>query len=132
MGLTTLNTYAGIVLVIILLMTTITITRDGFRLNWHSLLIAGSWELHQFGFIVALFQVNSILVFNFFKRLPHIESYFSKAEFTQSIAQVLIAEYDGDNDARYQTPITCGPRDLPHVAHFYRIIHYPLCRHDNF
>ncbi len=40
------------------------------------------WVLQQFGFIVALSQVNCMLAFNFFKSLPFKESCFSKAEFT--------------------------------------------------
>ncbi len=96
------------------------------------------WDLRQFGFIVALAQVNSLLAFNYFNRLPHKESCFSKGNFTRAIAECLIfnEEFETDADVGYQAPLTRGRRDLPHGAHFYRTDGMPpahrLCRHDRF
>ncbi len=116
-------------------MTTTTIVRSGFPLKKSSLLIAGNCSRVFYCCIVSGEQYACI---QFFKCLPHKESWFSKAEFTQSVVEVLIfnVECDDDNDVGYQTPITCGPRDLPHGTHFYRMknmlpAHW-LCRHDKF
>ncbi len=78
------------------------------------------WELRLFGSIVALSQVNNMLVFDVFKHLPHKESCFSNTEFTQSIVEVLIynTEFNDDNDIEYQAPETYGPQDLPCGMHF--------------
>ncbi len=68
------------------------------------------WVFCQFGFIVALAQVNSMLAFNYIKQIPHNESPFEKGMFTQSIAKGLIMneENDGNYDGDFNKILICN------------------------
>jgi hypothetical protein len=90
------------------------------RLSFEETFTPHRWDLRQFGFIVALTQVNSMLAYNFFICLRQHKEIVSKGEFTRSIAEALIYnnDYDEDDDAGYLPPSTRGPLDLPDGAHF--------------
>ena len=52
------------------------------------------WDLHQFGFIIALHQTNSLLAYNYFNRKVKGNTLISKAKFTTILSHELVNNLD--------------------------------------
>ena len=74
------------------------------------------WDLRQFGFIIALAQVNAMLSYNYFKRKD--KEKVSKAEFVRMLARDLIYNREReylwvDSPQRTATRRHCRPTTIP-------------------